>query len=215
MISLQDLVPYFTQHYYLAYIFLFLGAYFETFIGIGFFLYGEIFFVSGAILAGLGDLNIWFVILITFIGGALGDSTGYFLGHKYGERLARRIFYKKKGLFSWKNYEKGKTFFHKYGKKSIFIGRFSGPVSCVIPFLSGTLKIKYLDFLKYNLPAVVIGISQFLIAGYIFGFSYTVLLPKIKRYLAYSILAVAIISYIIYKIYSSYRRKKNEKLKQK
>jgi membrane protein DedA with SNARE-associated domain len=112
-------------------------------------------------------------------------------------------------LFNKNNYDKAKIFFHKHGKKSIFIGRFAGPISCIFPFLSGSLKVKYSDFLKYNVPAVIIGISQFLIAGYLFGISYSLFLANLKKYIFYIIVIGIIILYILYKSIKKLKKKKD------
>ena len=198
MIWLDYFLSFFQIHEHLSYLILFLGGYIDSIIGIGFFVYGEVFFLAGSILAGAGVLNIWFVSLACILGGILGDSTGYFLGKRYGAALTNRIFYRENKHLNPALYKRGQKLFHKYGLKSIFIGRFTGPISCVIPFLSGTLKVKYKDFLKYNIPASVVGISQFLILGYFFGLSYAIFLPKLERYILYMIaVVVAIMLYAI------------------
>ena len=69
------------------YFILFFGSYFETVIGFLFFIYGELFFLAGAILAGLGILNIYLVSAVFFVGGILGDSTSYVLGYKFGPKI--------------------------------------------------------------------------------------------------------------------------------
>ena len=198
MIWLDYFLNFFQIHEYLSYLILFLGGYIDSIIGIGFFVYGEVFFLAGSILAGAGVLNMWLVSLACIIGGILGDSTGYFLGKRYGTSLANRIFYKGNKHLNPAFYKRGQKLFHEYGLKSIFIGRFTGPISCVIPFLSGTLKVKYKDFLKYNIPASIIGIAQFLVVGYFFGLSYVLFLPKLEKYLIYMIaVVVAIMLYAI------------------
>ena len=75
---------YLAAHTLLSYAVLFLGSYFETLIGVGFFIYGELFFIPGALLAGAGVLNIWFVTSALILGGVLGDSSSFALGRRYG-----------------------------------------------------------------------------------------------------------------------------------
>lgn len=179
-----------------AYLILFLGAYFETLIGPGFFIYGEIFFLGGAIIAGLGYLNIWLVALFCILGGLLGDSSSYFIGWKYGHHAVRLLFKKDNKYLNYKNYKKAERFFHKKGKRGIFFARLMGPLSWVTPFIAGTLKVKYKDFAKYNFPAVFVGIGLFLIAGYFFGYSYNLFLGQAQKYLWYIILVFLFISII-------------------
>jgi membrane-associated protein len=132
---------------------------------VSFFVYGEFFFLPGAILAGTGVLNIWVVACAVYIGGILGDSSSFWIGKKWGARL----FQEGKWIFNAANHERGRAFFEKYGVRAIFLARFMGPVSWVTPFLAGTYNVPYGRFLAYNIPAVIIGIGQFLIAGYLFG----------------------------------------------
>jgi membrane-associated protein len=170
-----------TAHTTLAYVVLFFGSYFETVVGPGFFIYGELFFIPGSILAGAGILNIWFVALLTISGGVLGDYTSYELGRKHG-----RYFFKSGNkYFSPENHKKGSDFFEKYGPKAIFFARLLGPLSWITPFLAGTYGISRGTFFKYNIPGVFAGIGEFLIVGYFFGSSYGTVLKFIQQKLAY------------------------------
>lgn len=153
-----------TTHILLLYAVLFFGSYFETLIGVGFFIYGEIFFIPGALLAGAGVLNIWLVSFVLIAGGVLGDSSSFVLGKKYGSS----IFKEHNKIFNLTNYQKGLDFFEKYGTKAVFFARLLGPVSWITPFLAGTYKVPYQKFLGYNILGVTVGIGQFLIIGYFF-----------------------------------------------
>ncbi len=181
---LNILITFLSNHQILAYFILFFSSLFETIIGFSFFIYGEIFFLAGAILAGMGILNIWLVVIVLYVGGLLGDSTSYFLGRKYGFSLYQYLegkgFFKK--YINKNNYEKGFRFFKKYGGKSVFFARFLGPVSWITPFLAGIHKLDYKIFLKYDFPAVILGIGQFIVVGYIAGIHYKTLLNLFFRY---------------------------------
>jgi|SRR3989344_75360 len=192
-ITISTLIDLFSQHQFLAYLILFLGSYFETLIGPGFFIPGEPFFLGGAILAGTGVLNMIIVSISCILGGILGDSSSYFIGRRYGEYIFKILFKKENKHFNIKNYNKGINYLKTYGKKSIFFARLMGPLSWITPFLAGTLHIKYKDFIKYNVPGVIVGIGWFLMIGYIFGFSYSIILSKIQKWAFYAILIVAII----------------------
>ncbi len=155
-----------------------------------FFIYGEFVFLAGAILAGAGYLNIWIVSLACILGGIIGDSSSYFIGRYYGARFFKRFFKEENTYFNDKNYMKARKFFDRHGAKSVFFARFMGPLSWVTPFLAGTAGLHYKKFLIYNLPGVTLGISQFLIVGYFFDFSYTSFLPLLKKYILWAILTL-------------------------
>jgi membrane-associated protein len=184
-----------STHTILAYVVLFLGSYFETVIGPGFFIYGEFFFLPGAILAGAGVLDIWLVALATLSGGILGDFTSYSIGRKYG------LAYFKEGnrFFTPENHRKGELFFEKYGAKGIFFARLLGPLSWITPFLAGTYKIPRKTFFKYNIPAVIVGIGEFLVAGYFFGSNYKAALHFIQKEVS-TILGVVLFLIALYYI---------------
>jgi len=184
-----------TDHSQLAYIILFLGSYFETVVGPGFFIYGELFFLPGAILAGTGILNIWFVAIATLSGGVLGDYTSYELGRKHGHQF----FKTGNKYFSPENHKKGAQFFDKYGPKAIFFARLLGPLSWITPFLAGTYGIPRKTFFKYNIPGVFVGIGEFLVVGYLFGNNYEVALKFIQEKIAY-ILGVLLFLFFVYDI---------------
>ena len=154
--TLASITAWFTEHTTLAYIVLFLGSYSETISGPGFFIYGELFFIPGALLAGSGVLNIWLVALATIGGGIAGDFTSYSLGRKYGES----IFKEGNKVFTLANHAKGEEFFRKHGPKAIFLARLMGPLSWITPFLAGTYKIPKRIFFKYNIPGVCVGIGE-------------------------------------------------------
>jgi membrane protein DedA with SNARE-associated domain len=67
---------------------LFLIIYFESF---GVPLPGESSLIAAALLASRGDLAIGHVFLAAWLGGVLGDSTGYLIGHFGGRLLLQRF----------------------------------------------------------------------------------------------------------------------------
>jgi len=169
--DLTFLINFIQNNLNLAYFILFLGSFFETIIPFCFFVYGEIFFLTGGILAGLGLLNIYIVSFVLIFGGILGDNFSYFLGKKYGNKFINYFENKKyfKKYINNKNILKGEKYIEKKGHYAIFLARISGPISWITPFLVGLLKYDFIKFLKYNTPGVIVGISQFIIIGYFFG----------------------------------------------
>ena len=190
------IVAFLEAHTVLAYGVLFLGAYAETVIGVGFFVYGELFFLPGAILAGSHILNLWLIMLALYGGGICGDSTSYAIGRYFGIKL----FKAEKKFFNLTNYAKGERFFDTYGHKSIFLARLMGPFSWVTPFLAGVFKIPYRIFLAYNVPGVIVGIGQFIVIGYFFGSSWHLILSFVQTYVEWvvgTVVGLVIIYYIL------------------
>ncbi|MFA6536223.1 MAG: LssY C-terminal domain-containing protein [Candidatus Paceibacterota bacterium] len=182
-------------HTVLTYAILFWGSFFETLIGIGFFLYGELIFIPASLLAGAHVLNIWLVSFFLIAGGIAGDSASFFIGRKYGVKL----FKEEHRFLNHTNRAKGEEFFKKYGDKGIFLARLLGPLSWITPFLAGIYAVPYSRFLKYNIPGVFAGIGEFLIVGYFFGSRYKEVLSFIQTYVAI-IIFVILVSAAVYLI---------------
>jgi membrane-associated protein len=191
-----------TAHNELAYVIMFFGMYFETLVVTSVFLPGEIFLFAGPILAGTGVLNIWLVILSLCFGAMLGDSSSYEIGRRFGASF----FKEGRPVFNPKNYQKGEAFFKKHGLKSIFLSRLLGPVSWITPFLAGTYEIPYKDFLKYNIPGIIVGVGQFIVVGYLFGDNSAKIIELVGRYTFGIISGVVLILIIIFYIRKSKKK---------
>jgi len=188
-------------HQQLAYLVLFVGAYFETIIGPSFFIPGEVFFIPAALLGGVGMLNIWLVVIVCYAGGILGDSSSYLIGKKAGNFFLSILLKKERKIFNFRNYEQGEAFFRNHGPKAIFLARVGGPFSWVMPFLAGIWQVPYQTFLKYNIPGIIVGIGWFLVVGYFFGSQYQMILEFIKTFfwLMLPLLAIIILGWVLIK----------------
>lgn len=208
--SLDSLINFLSLHQSLTLVILFLGAYFETLIISSFLVYGEFFFLAGAILAGIGKASLWQVAVVLYLGGLLGDHSSYWIGRKWGvplyEYLKGKWFFRR--YFTEQNYLQGENFFNRFGGWSVFTGRFLGPVSWITPFLAGVFKFKYSKFTLFDFPAVILGIGQFLVVGYLFGKNYQTILLVVERYLLIAVFATIGVGAIVY-----YFRKKLISLK--
>lgn len=176
-----------------AYLILFLGAYFETLIGFSFFIPGELFLIAGSVLAGTNVLSILYVTIVLYLGAVLGDNSSYFIGRYTGSS----IFKKGRRVFSVKNYNKGTAFFEKHGSKAIFFARLTGPLSWITPFLAGVYKVPYKTFFLYNTPGIIIGVGEFIVAGYFFGYQYQLMIDIISKYFAI-VIALAAVLFVVY-----------------
>ena len=154
-----------------AYAVLFLGAFCETLIPLSLVVLGEVFFFAGALLAGMGTLNVWAVLGVLYAGGILGDNASYWLGRRFGlslfEHLSRWPLLGR--LVHHDNYQRGVSFFERRGALAVFAARLSGPLSWVMPAMAGVFRLDYGAFVRFNSLGIVIGIGQFIVVGYFFG----------------------------------------------
>jgi membrane protein DedA with SNARE-associated domain/membrane-associated phospholipid phosphatase len=107
----------------------------------------------------VGDL-IWFAAA----GAVLGDGLSYYLGVR-GKHLFRPG-------SRWLNPEylaKGEAFFRRHGDKSVFLGRFVGPIRGIVPFVAGLAAMDKRTFLLWNVLSGVLWAAAHVLAGYLLG----------------------------------------------
>jgi len=153
-----------------VYIFLFLIIFAETGLIIASFLMpflpGDALIFAIGLLSSKGELNIYIVIPLLIFAALLGDNLNYYIGRRFGSYLIK----KEKILFLKQEYiDRATIFFQKNGKNSIIMARFVPVIRTIVPFLSGTTKVKYSVFLLYSFIGAVIWVGLISILGYNLG----------------------------------------------
>lgn len=135
---------------------------------IGFFLPGDTLLFSAGFLASQGtvSINIHLLVATLFVAAVLGDSVGYWFGH----RIGRRIFKKPNSiLFNQENLHRAERFYEKYGAITIVLARFTPIVRTFAPVVAGVGKMKYSLFLTYNLLGGFLWTAGITYLGYFGG----------------------------------------------
>lgn len=182
---------------------IFLIVFAESGLFFGFFLPGDSLLFSAGILASQGFMNIFLLCIGCFIAAVLGDSVGYWFGHKYG----RRFFTKDDSLFFSKNHlVTAEKFYAKHGKKTIILARFVPAVRTFAPIVAGIGNMDYKTFLSYNVVGGFIWGVGMTLAGYFLGS----LIPaeEVDKYLLPIIAAIIIIS-VLPAVHHVWQEKKN------
>jgi membrane-associated protein len=138
----------------------------ERSILLGLIIPGDIILALGGVYASQGNLNIVLVIVIGTVAAITGESTGYWLGRKYGMRLIRRL-----PLLNRleKNLENAEDYFRRHGGKTVAIGRYATAAGAFIPFTAGMAKMPYRKFLLFDVPAIVVWATGISLFGYLAG----------------------------------------------
>lgn len=142
--------------------------YAESGLLIGFFLPGDsLLFAAGFLVSqNILPINIHLFIFLLFIAAVLGDNTGY----AFGSRVGRKLFERKDSRFFHKeNLQKAEAFYEKYGAKTIVLARFVPFVRTFAPIIAGISKMKYREFLIYNLIGSALWVASFTYIGYYAG----------------------------------------------
>jgi membrane protein DedA with SNARE-associated domain len=120
----------------------------------------SILIVAGTLMAS-GSLPYWPVLAGAVVGAVLGDTVSFWLGHRFGGGLARIWpFTRNPELLPH-----GIRFFERHGGKSVFIGRFFGPVRAVIPLAAGIMRMPRGRFWFANITSAIVWAPMLLLAG--------------------------------------------------
>lgn len=159
-----------------SYLGIFLITFAESGLLLGFFLPGDSLLLTAGILAQQGKLHLAGIMAAAALGAVIGDSTGYFIGRRFGPAVFSR---QNSRFFRPEYVERTEAFFKKHGGVSLILARFVPVVRTVAPTFAGVGRMPYLHFLAYN---VVGGVLWAVIVPGL-GFWLGGLIPNLDRYI--------------------------------
>lgn len=188
-----------------TYLLLFIILFVETGLVFVPFLPGDSLLFTAGAFASQGYFNLWVLLVLLISAAIIGDSVNYWIGLHLGDALVKKNFVKKDHL------EKTKTFYDKYGKKTIFLARFVPIIRTFAPFVAGIGKMEYPVFLTYNFLGGMTWVTLFLLGGYFFG-----TLPFVEEHFGLFVIGIIIASFMpmLYELVRHRIRKKETPTKQ-
>lgn len=187
------------------YVLIVLVALLESTIVIGTFVPGTVLLLFFGFTASQGDISLLWVIIATSIGAVIGDFISYAFG-RYGSGFIKE----NKGFLRMSHVEIGRAFFVKHGGKSVFLGRFVGPLRQIIPFVAGAVHMSHWRFIYLNVAGAFLWAITYIVLGYYFGANWKLIDTIISRVgIILSTLVVLGISYMFH----IHRKKKLEALR--
>lgn len=179
-----------------GYIILFIGTFIE----------GETTIILAGIAAYQGYLDLWLVILVSFLGGIAGDQTFFILGRIYGKPFIEKRPH-------WKvPAKKVNTLLEKHKHLVLISFRFFYGFRTVTPFVIGashlsTTYVVTMNFIGATFWAVSMGIASFY-----FGKTIEMVVHSVYQYQKWVFLSVIVIASIIWLIhFYNIRRVRKEK----
>jgi membrane protein DedA with SNARE-associated domain len=131
---------------------------------------GESIVLVAGFLAAHGLLEVTPLIVVVALGAIIGDSIGYELGRRFGRPWLIRHGH-------WlrirpAHLARTDDFFQRHGGKTILLGRFTGFVRALAPFVAGSSAMSYRQFLTYNALGGILWSVAIVLLGYFFGASW-------------------------------------------
>ncbi len=158
------LLPKIEHFQFLGYWVVLLVSLLESLAFVGIIVPGSTFIVFIGALSARGYWDLADMIWFASVGAILGDGISYLLGKK-----GKILFTEDNRIFKASYLAKGEAFFKKHSVKSVFLGRFIGPIRPVIPFIAGLSRMEARQFYFWNVLSAIIWASTSLLLGYFFG----------------------------------------------
>ncbi len=164
---LEGLLSWVQAHPAWAGLAVFLVALAESFVAVGLILPGTVLMFGIGALVGSGALDFTETVLWAFAGGVAGAGLSFWLGYHFRDRMRHWWpFSRHPELLA-----RGEAFFRRHGGKSVFIGRFVGPIRPIVPAVAGMLGMAPGRFLVVNVASALLWAPAYLLPGVIFGTS--------------------------------------------
>ena len=164
---LDALIAFFSAHPELALGAVFAASFLEAVAIIGTVVPGSTVVFAGGALVGLKVLDPWVVAITAIVGAILGDGISYWLGHRYhGAIRTMWPMSRYPALFA-----RGEAYFAVHGGKSVFFGRFLGPLRAIVPVVAGMANMPPGQFYLMNALSAVAWAAAHMLPGVLFGAS--------------------------------------------
>lgn len=140
----------------------------ETAVFVGFVLPGEIAAILGGVLASRGQ--VWLPLLVAIVVAAAigGPFVGYEIGRRMGDRLfASRFLARVHGAV-----ERARSVLSQRGGIAVLLGRFVAVLRALMPAAAGAARVRYRDFVIFNVVGGLIWGIGYCLLGYLAGSAY-------------------------------------------
>lgn len=169
----------------------------ESLAVVGLFFPGIMIMIAIGILIGSGVLPVLSTMLWILVGALCGDFISYWLGFHYRNYILEMWPFR---LFP-SLIIKGEKFFQGHGGKSVFLGRFLGPIRPIIPMIAGMLNMPPLRFILVDTVSAIIWAFIYLAPGILIGVASQALAPesatRLILFLVVSLFALCLLSWAI------------------
>jgi membrane protein DedA with SNARE-associated domain len=143
----------------------FITAFGESFVFLSLLFPGTSMLIAAGALISAGSLPYLPVLAAAVLGAILGDAAAFWIGLRFGPAIAGFWpFSRRPELLA-----NGTRFFARHGGKSVFIGRFFGPVRSVVPLAAGIMRMPTGRFWLANAGSAILWAPMVLFVGDMIG----------------------------------------------
>lgn len=165
--TLNSLLSWLSAHPVITGVVIFLVAFSESLVVVGIIVPGAAVMIGFGALIATGYLDFWPTTILAILGAVAGDGLSYWLGKKYQRQLFNLWpLSRHPELF-----DRSVRFFDRHGGKSVFLGRFVGPLRALVPAVAGMSHMPLSRFAFTNVLSAIGWAPLYLLPGIAFGLS--------------------------------------------
>jgi membrane protein DedA with SNARE-associated domain len=169
----------------------------------GFVFPGETAIVVAGVLASQDRVSLPVLFAVIVIAAVVGDSVGYEIGRRFGDRLI--------GVKPLRKHQakigKAQGLLRRRGAFAVFLGRFTALLRALMPALAGSARMPYGRFLVFNAMGGIAWGIGFTTGGYLAGTAFEQVARWAGRVLAIGVALLAVAAIVLW----SLRRRRRER----
>ena len=163
----RSIMEFISQNAGWAFPILFVVSFGESFVFLSFVFPGTTVLLAAGALVPSGTLPFWPVLLGAIFGAVIGDAISFWVGRRFGHLLDNRWPFTRHPEVLARGY----AFFDKHGAKSIYIGRFFGPLRALVPLVAGVTRMSTSRFWLANVVSAFIWAPALMVPGAVAGYA--------------------------------------------
>jgi membrane-associated protein len=169
----------------------------------GFVFPGETAIVVAGVLASQDRVSLPVLFAVIVIAAVVGDSVGYEIGRRFGDRLiAVKPLRRHQAKIG-----KAQGLLRRRGAFAVFLGRFTALLRALMPALAGSARMPYGRFLVFNAMGGIAWGIGFTTGGYLAGTAFEQVAQWAGRVLAIGVALLAVAAIVAW----SLRRRRRER----
>ncbi len=193
---LINLTTWITSHPNLAGFAIFLTSFTESLAFVGLLMPGAALMLTAGALIATGALPFWSTMAWAVCGAVLADGLSFWLGHRFKDHIRSfSLFVRYPDVLT-----RGEDFFKRHGGKSVFFGRFVGPIRPVIPIVAGMMGMGHTRFTLYNILSALGWAPAYLLPGMAFGASLS-LAGEVAGRLAILLFFLMLLCWLVFSVF--------------
>lgn len=190
---IQPIVQFIHNHPNSVNVIIYFLAFAESLAVVGIVIPGSVIMSIIGALLGANVLPFAESFLWIILGAISGDYAGFLIGVYFKERIHK--------IWPFTRYpmliERSQRFFTKHGGKSIFIGRFLGPIRPMVPLVAGMFNMSKIKFTLAVIPSATMWAVMYMTPGIILGALSLELPPKLATKFILVVLSGILIIWLV------------------